>query len=88
MCSSLKIQRILFAEQGLTLIIRRSEDGEYFHCGVNELFRNDQMLTDFSASDIRLISYFAATEEFATDSRCLKTPIGRKSPRKNTVANL
>jgi hypothetical protein len=72
MAKGLKIRQLIFGEQGLTFIVQRMEDEEYFHCAVMDLFSNDQLLAEFNLSDIRLISYFAAATEFELDQNFLK----------------
>lgn len=67
----LKIRQLIFGEQ-LILVVQRTEDSEYFCCSAFELFRNDELLVEFSLSDVRLISYFAAVEEYKVDQKFLQ----------------
>lgn len=72
MDNGLKIQQLIFGEKGLTFVIKRIDDDKCFHFPVSELFCNDNLLAEFNLADIRLISYFAAMEEYQTDTNFLK----------------
>ncbi len=72
MDNGLKIQQLIFGEKGLTFVIKRIDDDKCFHFRVSELFCNDHLLAEFNLADIRLISYFAAMEEYQTDTIFLK----------------
>lgn len=69
---SLKIQQLIFGENGLMFVVQRRSSDEYFYCSVAELFSNDNLLNEFSRADVRLISYFAAIEEQESDRAFLK----------------
>lgn len=72
MDNGLKIQQLIFGEQGLTFVIKRKEDDQCIQFPVSELFCNDYLLAEFNLADIRLISYFAAMEEYQADRIFLK----------------
>ncbi len=72
MDNGLKIQQLIFGEKGLTFVIKRKKDDRCIHFPVSELFCNDHLLAEFNLADIRLISYFAAMEEYQTDTIFLK----------------
>ena len=62
-----KIHRLIFDEQGIIFVINRIGTREYFYSPVSQLFINEKLLTEFSNTDIRLISYFAAVEDHQAD---------------------
>lgn len=66
-----KIHRLIFDDQGVIFVINRIGTREYFYCPVSRLFNNEKLLTEFSNTDIRLISYFAAAEEHKADCHFL-----------------
>lgn len=72
MDSSLKIRSLIFDEQGISLLVQRAEDGEYFHYLVSQLFNSIEQRDEFNPADSRLIGYFAAVEEYQSDQNFLQ----------------
>ncbi len=79
---SLKIRQLIFAERGLCLMVQNLNDGEYSYHGPTDLFSNDDLLSAFNFSDIRLICYFAVVSEYDLDQLFLKKVRRSKSFRK------
>jgi hypothetical protein len=68
---NLKVRQLIFDERGLLFIVRCLERDESYCYTVSELFTNDELLAEFCAIDIRLISYFAAMEDYRADQKFL-----------------
>ncbi|MBS0352095.1 MAG: hypothetical protein JSR33_13125 [Proteobacteria bacterium] len=68
---NLRVKQLIFDERELLFIVRCLENDESYCYTVTELFTNDDLLSEFCAIDVRLISYFAAIEEYKTDQKFL-----------------
>ncbi len=69
---NLKVRQLIFAEQGLGLLVECIHDGKFNYYNIAEVFYNDNLLAEFDFSDIRLICYYTAVNEYNLDHAFLK----------------
>jgi hypothetical protein len=78
MSPNFRVRRVIFGEQKLIFVIERIDNGEFFECPVAELFRDDELLSELSYSDVRMIGYFAAIDESQLDQEFLHRFVSEK----------